>query len=254
MRIAVFSLLLLLIFSSCEKNSCLAPEEDTLYTKEFPINEIRNLQFDHVFRVKLFDDSLNKIILKADKNNIDNVSFEKKNNWLTINNSGMCDIFRGQKNIPSLEIHADDLDTVWTDNHIILESPDTIRYERFYFIAYGDAADCNLKVDNYHLSLTAGTLGGSYKVTGRCRWAAYSVTGTSFLDASEMKCNIPIIVNASVNDLYAYSDEWVWARINNCGNVILPFEPDSVSVEYNHQGRLLFSDKQKNSSFDFKKN
>ncbi len=244
--ILFFLILIGLWQMSCEKTDCIP--SDKIYTNEFTLPEgIINYRFNHIFELEIIEDTLDKIIIKADENNIDNISFAQDGNWLEINNSGICDVIRSEKNIPKLEIHARAIDTLDIREPCHIYNQDTLYYEKLVLNFYTDISSCDLTVYNSYFELTANTTSGLYHLSGHSYIMNTTLFGSNQLQADDFHSYRLIIKNAStVNALGGdCSEAFIW--IYGAGNVILKSVPDTMQLYKYSSGELIFQNTEKNN-------
>lgn len=215
--------------SGCKKNGCYNPESGLNRIYDIPKGVV-DFYFNDAFEIKLVQDSSEQIIITADQNNIDKINFNHVSNKLIVENSGICDMIRGKKNIPSLEIHASEVDTLKFTEYCSVVSEDTLFYKYLYLYFSGEIGNCDIYVDNRNFVLSAGVKIGNFDVQGNTIWSQLSSEGASVVNTNKLKSMKSVVSSFSNRELSLNAQETVTINIYSSGDVVLCGAPDSIKV------------------------
>lgn len=218
---------IVIFYNGCTDNDCFS-NGDEIFENSISFDTISNISLDNSFNVKLVQDTCNKIIVFADKNNIETIGFQQDGTWIRISNKLGCDFFRGKKSLPELEIHAKTLDTIVAKGYCNIVSPDTLRYKYFSILFYGELGACDILVKNRFVGLSCWTVAGTYKLSGSTVWTSLSVNGSSQLDASQCKTETVLVLSNTNQPTYIEAEDAIAADIISTGDILISAMPDSI--------------------------
>ncbi len=227
----------ILLYGGCRSVSDIC-NQDTLYESEHTVGFISNIALENSFFVKLIQDTCDKIILRADECNSETVSFSNKGNWLHISNTLGKDVFYGKKEIPELEIHAKNIDTITANAYCNIVSPDTLRFKYFTMLFYGEIGSCNVFVNNRFVGLSCTTISGKYLLSGKCVWSSISVSGYSETDASACKTGTVMVLSNTDKPIYVNAESAIRAYLLKDGDIVVNSMPNRVELREFSSGRL----------------
>ncbi len=184
------------------------------------------------FNVKLVQDTCDKIILRGVESNIETVNMDQQGNWIHIHDKIGRDFFRGEKQIPELQIHAKNIDTLEIREFCNIKSANTLYYSYFSILFRADIGTCNINVRNRQLRLSAWSTSGHYILKGISDFVSLSVTGASVIDADSLTASCLWVVQNSTNNMKANVKDSMSVYITNSGNLILRTKPDRTFEQY----------------------
>lgn len=217
--------------TSCDSKLCFH-NSDALITDSITFEGVENYEFNDVFEIKLVQDTTDKIIITADENNISSITFEQIGNRLYVDNKGNCDFIRGKKNIPELEIHAINIDTILVYEYCKIKSLNTLKFMYFNILYRTDIGYCDINIRNRQLRVSAWTLSGEYRITGDSDFVSLSASGVSEIYADSLTTDCLWIVHNSSKVIKANVSDSLSVFLLNQGNLYLGNEPNKIFEKY----------------------
>lgn len=228
-----FGLAIFLLFSMCEK-----ADEVTL---EYDLNEFKNININHVFRVVLIQDSSYRITISGLENIVNQVDCSVYDNYLTVKDIGNKRWLNPGHNIPYLHIYAPDFSNININESCFVRTQDTIQTDYLYLIMRGklNEASLNLNCGYFRYSCTP-VCGGKTVVNGNADILRVHNRGLMQFNAKNFAVDSATLFNYSKNNGLLRVSKYLRYGIYNKGNIILYSNPLSLSKrDDNGKGELI---------------
>lgn len=162
------------------------------------IEEFDTLILNSMFYVYLKNDTCNKVEFSAGKNIINEISIERNNNVISLDDKNSCKWFRNAKNNPTITIHYTDLKHIILNRYCEIYSIDTLRNYIFSLETYARACKIDLCLDINKLILRTHMVSGDIKLKGECYRIYLYNFGSSKCDLYELNNQrVHIVHNSS---------------------------------------------------------
>ena len=241
-RIGILVILILLVVG-CKKpheRQCYKSHGDT----DSLIHAIENISYFDLgkrIRYRIFQDSLNQVIVHGGENIISFIELEKEADTLRIRNKNRCNFLRNKEEHVFVDIHYPEYNKIRCDITDTLQFMDTIEATKLdiKLVEGGGYMELDVDVNQFRLDVTDGVT--NFKVGG-------NVTGTSeifvkvlsFGDARNLNSKNYLITNNSTGDFYVNLDNaYTVAKVWGTGNIWYTGVPDTLIVDQVGDGDIV---------------
>lgn len=244
-------ILILLSTFGCNKefnNRCFENEGE-ITTVIVPLEKYSRVITWGMFDIFLKQDTTHYMEIETAENLIPYIETKFENNFLEIYDNINCEWSRKYVRT-KITLHFEDLTYFKNKASCNLKTIDTIHGNRILIYARYDLADMDLCLDASHIFFKgAFTATGKYFLRGKCNTLEIEIHNGTILDASELESNYAEIYQNSIADVKANVSDVLDASILDVGNIILPYEPDSINiVETNRKAGFVILEQDKKQS------
>jgi len=238
-----FLVLMLIVFSitACDNENapdCLKKTGE-ISTKTIELNEFKHLELNDLFKVKLIQDTENKLVIKGGKNMIPKVAITETEGSLIVENLNTCNWTRSYQKVVELDLHFTKLDSITVFGQVDLYSTDTIKANFFTIIFRSKASKANLIFDAYLLNFQIWQGTGEYYLSGKARYFWCYGGPYPYIYAENFKTENVYVENYSTGDFTMSISETIQAKLSSYGNVIYYGNPKILVKEISSTGNLI---------------
>jgi len=198
-------------------------------TREIKTQSFHNIKVNDIFEVYLYQDTIQKIIVKGGSNLIPNLTFEvNQEKTLIIDNLNNA---RWSRDYDRIELHI----TVDTLRFITLNSPsdikcmDTLKTKELQIFSIADYSEISVLVNcDYLYLVNSGTSGGQITLKGRTYSFEAWTRASLKLFADEFTAHRITIKSESIGDCYIHSTEYLSAEILKTGLIYYRGAPETI--------------------------
>lgn len=234
-RKLVLSLALLLLLG-CNKESapdCFKRAGNTVQeARELtPFTRIETNDFLHI---ELRQSPEFKVEITGPENVLPKVLTEVENGILRISNTNTCNFVRSFKNPITLRIHAPFFQEIINNGTGNISILDTLRGASF-FLENNDAAGVfqgRLECDT--ITIISHTGVSDVNISGEAKRFELFAQGLGKMNASQLRADVVLINNSSINDVYVWAEQYLFAFIGSKGNVY--YSPSNADIEEDIEG------------------
>ncbi len=222
---------------SCGKK-CISGAGKTI-KKERTIDDFTQIELYGVFNVYLKSGNKSKIEIEMGENLISNIETKVKDKVLTINDNNSCDYIKGYAD-KNLHITIDTLTQLIVYDAAKLFTVDTLKTPNLNIIFKSEIGYSNLTVDCkvFQFSVWFGT--GDYYLQGKADYFAVGPHYLSFIYAQNLKSKDCRAYSNSMGDLYINTNNLLYVKIQNEGNIYYSGNPNKIIVEEDTgKGKLI---------------
>lgn len=201
-------LFLVVIMSSCKKSnerSCWksSGEEAVL---EYPITQLDSLTLLKNIKYRIFQDSLNKVVVRGGENVIGLIDVEQEGGVMKISNQNNCNFLRDNEKQIEVEIHYPSFRRIYCEpsDSVIFEN--TISGDSLFFEMRngGGSSVLDVDLDFIRINVSFGT--GDYQLSGEAKHAEIKVQNHGFADCRNFSADYIFAHSTSTADLYLNLD------------------------------------------------
>lgn len=233
-------------------NACKKADERTCF-KSFGENEKRTeLIENHFDTLYLYDniiynlvpDTVNKIVLEAGENLLNQISIETSGNRLSIQNNNRCNFLRNYQKKITATIHAQELNYINFEGSEPLTTLDTLRSNNFRMFIKDGAGSVTLLVNQSYTSVVVGHGYGDFTISGYSDVAFLNCFTNSYCNAENLQVKNRLIVSSNTQGDMLISAEGIKleAQTFRDGNIICKGQPSDVEFKQSGNGKLIYTD------------
>lgn len=236
----LFTLLVLLLFTSCEK-VCDCAKGTGAITSEFrSTTNIQQIELYNNIDLVIHIDTLPKIKITAGENLIPEITTENNNGVLKIKNKNNCNWVR--KFNPTITVE------VWTTNlnYLLVRDAtgdvyfeDSLNCNEFYFDSFSSTGKFNFKLkgNEAHLNINNGP--ADIKAIGDVTNFYLYGAGYGKLDCVNLQSDYVFVTNKGTNDFLVNAQQLIEANLYGVGNIYYKGNPASVFKKELGKGKLI---------------
>jgi hypothetical protein len=198
-----------------------------------------SIELNDYIQYELIDTTYSGVIIQAPGNLIPDIETKVEDGVLVVHNRNTCNFVRSFKNRITVRICAPefrDIQNYATGDVVALNTIDGSVFSMDNRSAAG-VQRLTLDVDTVRISSHTGV--SDAIVRGRCNEAYLFNQGVGSLDARSLQANNAFVNNSSLNDVYVYSLNYLYAYIQFSGNIYYRGNPIDVDVLEEGEGRCL---------------
>jgi hypothetical protein len=232
----------LFFFANCSKPDicdCFkrAGEIDSI---EFEIEKINYLNIYNKFNVYIKHDSINKVILKTNKNLIDLIDISVKDSSLNIIDNNICNFSRSYDLEIDVFLHLSNLNCLYVHGPSNVYSIDTLKYDNVLFRVYKDIGNLDITIVNTYTWLEYWFASGNAKFRGGSVYLDILSHGYAYIDCFDFKSQYIKLNQNTTGDtkIFPITGLTVWFR--DIGDVYYKGNPEFIEIKENlHQKELI---------------
>lgn len=231
--IKILPIIGLLLLFSCKKHEPV--------TTEHSVSEFDTLVLSDVFDVNLIQGTENSVKITGSKQFIDDVSWENKDNTLTIHNNAKHKWLNPKTNKITLEITVNGLSKIVANETCTIKSTNTLIADELGLILKS-------KLNHAALDISCNTFyywnnfpcGGTVDLKGNCQTLKVWNYALMQINASELQATTALIENYSKGDVRVWCTDTISYKINGSGGIRVKGSP-STQLNLGGTGNGLFT-------------
>jgi len=231
--IKILPIIGLLLLFSCKKHEPI--------TTEHSVSEFDTLVLSDVFDVNLIQGTENSVKITGSKQFIDDVSWENKDNTLTIYNNAKHKWLHPKTNKINLEITVNGLSKIVANETCTIKSTNTLIADELGLILKS-------KLNHAALDISCNTFyywnnfpcGGTVDLRGNCQKLKVWNYALMQINASELHASTALIENYSKGDVRVWCTDTISYKINGSGGIRVKGSP-STQLNLGGTGNGLFT-------------
>jgi hypothetical protein len=228
-KLGIFLALILLL--GCNKESapdCFKRAGNTIQEARevAPFTRIETNDFLHI---ELKQSPEFKVEVTGPKNILPKVLTEVENGVLRIENTNTCNFVRSFNKPITLRIHAPFFEEIINNGTGNIRILDTLRGP-FFFLENNDAAgvfEGRLECDT--ITIISHTGVSDVNISGEAKRFELFAQGLGKMNASQLHADVVLINNSSINEVYVWAEQYLFAFIGSKGNVY--YSPSDADIE-----------------------
>ncbi|WP_027421163.1 GIN domain-containing protein [Crocinitomix catalasitica] len=217
-------LLILFLIGACKKSedrACFKGIGDQI-TIEVPLDSVRHFVLNKNIRYKIYQDTLNKIVINGGSNMVNFITVGNADHVLNINNENKCRFLRSEEDLVEVEIHYPFYDTFFMDVTDSVIFVDTIVTENLYVEMRDGGGSAKMNVRAYELGFIVSNGAADFTLGGR-------VT----------KAELKVQNNGAANTENLIIDEYVFIYQNSTANILLNMNLNKALVVIDGSGDVI---------------
>ena len=236
-----FLFLLIVVQFSCKKyDGCLKQSGESTETHRQLDYFDEILLYDH-FDVKLFPDTVDKIVLRGGQYLLPSVETLVTDSTLEIHDNNSCHWVRNYVALVSIDIHFTDIHRVNILGASKLRSADTIKSDPLTIEFSADIADCDITVDCRYVAVNMYETHGSVIVRGRTISARTYLAGAGTLDFGQLHTEHAWVQHHGAGKLFINASKTLYITQSGSGNIYVKQIPDKFRIlEKSGTGKIIF--------------
>lgn len=232
-----------LIFSACSKEHA----TDCLKSLGDQTTEVRTLEHFHRIELKgridvvMVQDSVDYAIVAFGKNMVSGVETEVREGVLSIREVNRCDWVRDQQAVPLVEVHYENIQTVYSESSGNTRFANPIRSKNFKLEVIDVSGRIEMNVDCDTLAVGAHTGATDISIKGSAHFVYYYNAGYGPLDGSQCQAQVASVHSASTGDIHVRAADILYYQIFDWGNVLVYGSPKLEKWHDKGSGQLFFA-------------
>ena len=205
-------------------------------TRELSFEDFHAVKISGIYNIVLIQDSTNRLVITG-KNDIHSIDALIKDDTLIIDDHKKLS-FNPSKN--TLALHFSNLEYVICYDPVNVSNTDTIKADKFFFVAVGEIAEVRLvfECNNFLVVNNSNTLGYLHfigKAESCWIWNRYG----SCMYADSLLCKDAVIYNESIGDVNVNASDNILAFIRGPGNIYYYGTPVINIAENRGDGKII---------------
>lgn len=245
-----FSLLILLLFlfSACEKPSDCIESTGAIITKEVPVSAFKRIKVYRGIEVVIKEGTEHKVVIEAGENFIGNVEVKQVGDQLIFKDETSCNWVRSYGRI-KIFVTTPTLEEVYSKTDRNISSSGVLTFPNISFIAIdkdGDGesgagtGDFFLNVNNSYLNIGNNNVSRFY-ISGQTNFASFNFYfGDGRIEAPNFIAQTMEIYHRGSNDMIVHPVQQITGTMVSTGNVILNNVPPVVDIDELYMGRVIY--------------
>ena len=249
MKTAPFLLILLLLFSGCDKEDAPACLQAA---GEMTSIEVEVAPFDELIvygRIKLFIEqgTEHKVIIQDGANLIENITATVENGRLSLRNNNNCNFFRDY-NTTTVFVTVPNLSWLQNAGNNTIESVGALHFPKIWLRSFNQEKDKEIYTNgDFKLDLVSDYLritGDNYSnffLTGSTNYFnLYIADGDGRVESAGLISEVVEIQHRGTNKLFVNPQQELKGEIRSTGDVISVNRPPVVNLPAYYTGKLIF--------------
>src|SRR6056297_584891 len=200
-----------------------------MITQEIKTSPFKNIEINDIFEVYLYQDTIEKIIVKGGSNLVSNLTFDvNQEKTLTIDNLNNA---RWSRDYEKIELHI----TVDTLHFLTLNAParvrcmDTLKTPELKIFSISEYAEISVLVNCNNLYLVnSGTSGGQISLKGSTLNFGFWARASLQLFAEDFIAKKITAKNESIGNCYIHATEYLSVEILRTGLIYYHGNPETI--------------------------
>ena len=207
-------------------------------TVQRDVDHFSSIELNDYIQYELCDTNYFGVIITAPGNLISDLETEVLDGRLTIRNTNRCNFVRSYKNRITVRICASDFLDIQNYSTGDITSVNMITGERFSIDNRGAAGVQRLSLNVDTVNIASHTGVSDAVLRGECDALYLFNQGVGKLDARELQSNYAFVNNSSLNDVYVYSQNYLYGFIQFSGNIYYGGNPVGIDSVVEGDGLL----------------
>lgn len=237
MRYMIFLPLLLLLFTSCEKNSCFQSSGE-MSSRVIDIGEVSELKIYDFIDVHVFQSNEFRLEVFGGSNLINHVAIEQKEKQLIVRHNLSCRWWRENGNRIRVEIHLPELRKVeflgLGDFYAL-----AFQLKEFTFSSLRSAKDIHLEINADSLEFFLEQGSPDLYLSGSTEKLYIYHFGSGFVYARDLIADNIHLHHRSTGDFHVFPLSELFVEIYGTGNVLFYNEPEKIGGPITGKGKLI---------------
>jgi hypothetical protein len=238
--VAALILIALVSLVSCNRED--APDcfqrAGEMKTVQRDLDDFSSIELNDYIQYELFDTAYFGVIIKAPGNLISDIETEVEDGRLTIRNVNRCNFVRSFKSRITVRICAPAFTDIQNYATGDITSVDVLTGNRFSLDNRSAAGVQRISLDVDTVNIASHTGVSDAVLQGECDVVYLFNQGLGKLDARALTSNYAFVNNSSLNDVYVYSQNYLYGYIQFSGNIYYTGNPEAIDREVDGDGEL----------------
>ncbi len=210
---------------------------DTLVIRE--IGGFDQIELRDYIQYELYDSSAYMIELRGPRNLLPDIVTEINNGKLLIKNNNTCNFVRSFKKRLVVRIYSPQFHNIQNFSTGDITSINTINGDLFKIENRNAAGNITLSLITDTVVIASHTGVADVTLKGTCDELYLFNQGVGKLDAREIIASQSFVNNSSVNDVWVYAQNYLYAYIKYSGNIFYRGSPTQIDRTINGSGKLI---------------
>ena len=204
---------------SCNKTNECFKRPGEIDSIQYEVSDFKEIDIYNKFNVYLKQDTVNKVIIKGNKNIISSITTEVSDSILTIEDNNICNFTRTYDIQRDIYIHTKDLQIVFIYGPSQIFTIDTLKFEKLIFVVFGKVSYFDITAEAKHLFIEFWNCTGDYLIHGQGKYLHILNHGNSYIWAYDFESKLCIIEQRSTGSIQVSATEQIIADIHSIGNI-----------------------------------
>jgi hypothetical protein len=190
----------------------------------------------------LIDSDEEKIKVEGPSNLLPEIKTELRDQVLYIENDNTCNFVRSFRHVYTVSLYGQNFRDILNRGTGDIFSGNTLRTGYVFIDNKRSLGTIHLEVelDSIRLSNTTGY--SDVLLSGSADVAYFFQQGLGTFDASNLNCRAVYSNNNSINDLHVQFRDYLYAAINNNGNIYYHGPAGAIDSDHNGSGSLIYEE------------
>ena len=241
-------IVLVSVFSSCEKPSDCLESTGNIITKEVTVLPFKKIKVYRGIEVVITEGPETKVVIEAGENFIDNIEIMQYGDQLVFKDETSCNWVRAYGTTRIL-ITTPTLEEIYSKTDRNISSNGVLSYDNLNIISFDKDADgeAGAGTGDFHLTLDTENLliannnVSRFYLSGQATNADFSFYfGDGRMEAANLSIQNLRVYHRGSNDMTVYPVQKVTGILNSTGNLILMHVPPINTVEVLFYGTIIY--------------
>jgi len=240
-------LLIILIFSSCQKSPLTCDFSGEKITRTIALNEFNSLEVSPLIELTIYHASENKLEITVDRDVADKVTFDISDKHLQLINHTDC-VVQNSDAVAYIDLYVKDLTRLIANTDMDIHSGNIWSFDNLeiicenYTTGTNNIADFDLQVNIDRMSIIAN--GSSiFRISGTCQNLFVGFYGLNpSIRGEDLIAGKIHIFQRSNADMHLYPVEEISGDLYGYGDVYLYHRPPVVNIVKHYAGHIYFVD------------
>lgn len=238
--IPILYFVILLFSNSCNKENapdCFQMAGD-FETVKRDIDDFESIELRDYITIELYDSSETFVEITAPKNLIPEIETNVDNGKLKIENKNTCNFVRSFKKRITVRIYAPEFRDIQNFGTGDIRSVNAITSSYFKIENRKAAGEINVSLSVDSVAINTHTGVANVTLQGQAAKAKLFNQGLGIIDGRNLVTSEAYVNNSSINDVYVYSDGYLFAYIQFSGNIYYNGSPDQIDDDIEGTGNI----------------
>jgi hypothetical protein len=202
------------------------------------LDDFTSVELNDYIQYELLDTAYFGVIITAPGNLISDIETNVAERKLSIRNSNKCNFVRSYKNKITIRICAPDFSDIQNYATGNITSVNILSGNRFSLDNRNAAGIQRITVHADTVNLASHTGVSDAILQGECDVVYLFNQGVGKIDARALVSNYAFVNNSSLNDVYVFSQNYLYGYIQFSGNIYYGGNPEGVDREMDGDGEV----------------